>query len=603
VLSAPRFTEQYRQELRLRGRRSLYFFGVSILGFSLWSQQYKRSLLAPVHAELAAFLEGRKPFHPWRFALVFMPRGGGKSIWTTMTYPTWRTLYGENATWRLIENSDTNAFDNHFRPMLELFTESPRAEFLQWLYREEIPTGFRGWNSETINWNKTQPEVGHSLSYSGLGTKKEGSHPLGITADDLEGTDAEKGDVTSAEAWRAYQNAIPLLRDPAQSQLLVVGTPHGPAPFLWRLRESELGGEIDNVRRQVKVFWRPLLDETESYDSCIWKERFPEDYVEWLKKQDIWDQQYMGRKRTRALSLFDMDAVKEACYRRDRVDRRLLDYESIEFDPDNLDDEGFTRGVPQPASVHVTQLRTFLHIDPIHKTDEERRTSVAQQRPAEAAMVIVGVAADFHAFVLHCWQQAGVGLDVQAEQAFRLYCLYGCHLVTVETVGAQAWFRTHVQAMERAYRATWGSPKTVPGPVFDQAYELPLLSSRLIAAEKSIQSKDSLFRERLAPRLNRRLLHLNEKEHSGLLRQLEFVTDESVAVDLVDALSQGAGRIPAEQKDGNRIRSDAGKPVWSAPLPNEYHDRVRRRRKMTEILLDKITGWAPVWSNHPYNRQ
>lgn len=595
-----KFSESYRQELRRRGRKSLWFYGVSILGFSLWMEQYQRSILAPIHQSLAAFLEGRKPYGPWRQALVFMPRGGGKSVWTSMVYPCWRTQHsaGGNLTWKLIENTDTNAYRNHFKPMLELFTESPRASFLQWLYQEEIPAGFRGWNSEVINWNKTNPEVGDSLSYWGLNAKWEGAHPGGIGLDDLEGADANKTDTTSEAAWDGYQNAIPLLRDPANSQLLIVGTPHGPNPFIWRVRESELGGEIDNARRQIKIFWHPLLDDTEDYESCIWPERFPKDYVEWLKKQDVWDQQYMGRKKRRAVDFFDMVEVEKGFYR--KVDGgKILEYESIEFDPNNLDAEtGITKSLPVKAAVAVDELRYFLHIDPVHKAREVGRAATSgRQRPSEAGQVVVGVAPDMHAFVAACWSKPGVSLEQQASKAFQLYCTYACHLVTVETVGAQAWFLSFVEAMERAHRH-WRFPMTI-GPIFgEHPFELPRLSTRLVSAEKTNQAKDYLLRERLAPWVNSRLLHFH-KDQTGILHQLRSLTDESVAIDMVDALSQGPGRIPAEENTGRPVRPDAGKMVWSAPASREHLEHVRRRRRMTEMLTDKLTGWRPVWNWRP----
>jgi len=71
--------------------------------------------------------------------------------------------------------------------------------------------------------------------------------------------------------------------------------------------------------------------------------------------------------------------------------------------------------------------------------------------------------------------------------------------------------------------------------------------------------------------------------------------DETVKVDLLDALAQGPGRIVGEQNDGRTARHDAGKMIWSAPLPREHLDGIARRQKMTKLMVDPKTGWAPFW--------
>lgn len=572
----PKFTEDYRQELRRRGRHSLFFFGVSVLGFDAFDDDLGRSTIAPVHMDLCAFLEGC-----WSLALVCAARGLGKSTWTTMIYPLWRTLHIKNFTCKIIEATDDNAKVNHFLPMLLLFTESPRASFLQWLYQEEIPPGFAGWNSERINWVKDRPEVGDSISYWGLTAKWEGAHPDLVVGDDLEGADAGKSDIPSQMAWDGFQRMLPLRRNAARSQILLTGTPHGDRPFVWQVKDvaEQMG---------ISIFWRPLL-RPDSEDVSEWPERFPPEVVAQLRGSDIWDQQYMLRRAAEQSDLFNMGAVRAGCYKTDPQMPGMLDYESFEFNPDQLDELGFMRPTPKKACVRLEELRFFLHIDPLHRTDAKKR----KVRPADAGQVVVGIAPDMHAFAVATWSKdrEQASLEMQAAQAFRFYQRYACHLVSFEGIGAQVWMRSFVEAMEKS-SPTWAYPRT-DGVVFAPA-DLPRMSTRMIESERSDKAKEHLWRERLTPWMNYRLLHLHAGQEE-LLHQIENCMDETTKVDLLDALAQGPGRIVGEQNDGRNSRHDAGKMIWSAPLPREHLDGIARRQKMTKLMVDPRTGWAPFW--------
>ena len=226
------FTDAYRQEELLRGEQSLFYFERNILGFDRLNEW---------DCELCSALEGRPPhYQPWTRFLLSKYRGGYKSTVATQGYPLWRGVYIENFSTKLIEGSSDNAKYNHFAPLIDLFTTSPRAEYLQWLYKHRIPEGFAGWNSERLSFLKTNPLASDTLSYWGVNSKFEGWHGDCFVVDDAQGTEVEGSDVGVSDAWRAYDRAVPLLTDQIQGQGIVVGCPpiSGTRSFVHEVKDT-----------------------------------------------------------------------------------------------------------------------------------------------------------------------------------------------------------------------------------------------------------------------------------------------------------------------------------------------------------------------------
>lgn len=227
----PKFTEEYRQEELLRGERSLFYFERNILGFDL---------LDDMDFELCKALEGRAPYQAWIRALVSKYRAGRKSTVASQGYPMWRGSYIVNFSTKLIEGSSDNAKYNHFAPLVDLYMNSPRAEYLQWLYGHRIPPNFVGWNSERLTFIKENPLASDTLSFWGPNSKFEGWHGDLVVIDDAQGTETEGSDVGVSDAWRSYKRAVPLLTDQRRGQVVVVGAPpiSGTRSFVHEVKDS-----------------------------------------------------------------------------------------------------------------------------------------------------------------------------------------------------------------------------------------------------------------------------------------------------------------------------------------------------------------------------
>lgn len=560
-----KFTEEYRQELLAKQAESLLFFGASILGYDAYDDSLGRSTLAPVHSDLCSFLEGRPPYGPWNRGLVCASRGLGKSTWASQVYPCWRAINIPDFAVKLIGSTDTNVKVNHFEPLRKTFMESERTDFLLWLFQHRIPVGFAGWNSETIDFIHRRQPAYPSITYWGKGSKFEGNHPDLIVGDDWDSADANESPLHNVASYACYQRCVPLLRNPQRSQFLLVGTPWGDNPIVYQLKD----------RKDFSVFWRPILDASGNSE---WPERFPAHVIASLREEEIWDTQYMLRRRSSRNTIFLPEAIDASRYQRDGL---ICKYRGFEFDPAAMDELGLNRPTEVPAAYSIEDMLTFVHVDPKHKTEEEMSKKTRRRdrgRPADAAIVVTGVTPDYHIFVLDTWAK-DAGLDELAREVFRRYCTWGAITVTFEPIGAQMWFRTFVETMERQ-DPRWAHPQN-PNKR-ERFSDLPRMSSRLVEAEKGPLSKEYLWRERLAPWINHKILHLHPSQEQ-LRHQLLHVMDETVAVDLVDALAQGAGR------------DDKGRVIWRAPMGRADEQKIRARRRYVEAKAAKVSGLVRPW--------
>lgn len=450
-----------------------------------------------------------------------------------MIYALWRCLYIVNFSVLILSNSADNAKKLHFLPIIELLTISLRAEYLRWLYSDRIPVGLGSTNSEQLDLIRTDPLAPPSITYAGMESKLEGKHPDLVLLDDPEGADAEKSQNANEAAMAAWERIRFLPKYPNRSQIILVATPWGRKPIVWQLRDKyNWQSEKDNATSPVKFFWRPIED---ANGKPVWPERFPKEYIDTLRRDRLARSQCWLERDTGAISLFDMDAIVAGAYRWTAGDKSEIAYNGFRFDPDNVSEAGFVTPVKTESVVRLRGLRFFIHMDPLHRTAEIRRTSVTKTRPAKAAIAVVGVAPDYHAFLVEYWLD-DVDLAAQAEHLFRFYRLYLPAVVTFESIGAQVWLKSFIETQE-ANNPNWSRPKSAC-LLTSEPIQIPRLSRRLVEADKTTQSKEWLYRERLSPWLNHGTLHINLNQNE-VQKQLEGVLNENVACDLIDCLAQG----------------------------------------------------------------
>lgn len=563
-----KYTEEYRQDLLRQGERSFFHFTQGIIGVP-W--------LNDIHWDLCSFLEGRRPHYPWNRAAVVAYRGSGKSTLGAIYYPMWRGLYIPDYSAKLIGNSSDNVRLNQFSPLLDTFISSPRASFLRWLYQHRIPADLSGWNSKQIALLKDDPRSPPTITYWGIESKFEGWHGDLVVLDDPEGADAEKSDVANEESYRAWQKATPLLKDQASGQVLGIMTPHGHNPLCYRLRNREQNGSLNNEKRSVKLWWLPILD---SNDEPHEPHRFPPHILEMMQlDREIWDTQYMLRHPGEFDQIFDMEQVLDDCF--DYVDprREIIRYKAFELDPDDLDEEGFARIERVPRTVRVAECRAYMQVDPTHTAT--RMSSKAKRkkdsRPSENAVVLCLVAPDSHVF-LWAWWTKDCEVDRLVREMFRLYRLCGPIKVIWEPYGAQVWLKDYVQAMEEADRRY----KHMESPgYFWPKMKLPRMSQRMVESERSNESKESVYRSVLAGWINKGVFHF-EVPRAGKnqkpLHQLENCLNEQEAVDIIDAIAQGA-------------------PFWKPPPEATMVERAKNAERFVRAFVrDKTTGFVSPWS-------
>lgn len=550
-----KFNRQALAELRERARLSLFFFQRAIWG--------DKDLDYEFHVDLCNFYQGAPPYEPWVRAVACGFRGSLKSS-CGRAWIAWKGLYGAAAgltleqvaeyvkrhdlqihvkpgvaipNWSalLIEQRYENAVAHH-EMMQGKFTWSPQAALLQDLYRDRIPAGFADWNKARTVLVRTDPNAEPTLTVAGIDSRLESMHKDAIVCDDLEGADAEKSDVPNEESWRfIVDRAGPLLKNQSEGQIVVLGTPHGPKPLVWRLRRLEGEGTLDNSQRPTwKIWWREVIDP--STGRSRWPKRVLQSWCddqERLARRSVdfrrsWDQQFLLKEETEAGRLFDMAQVDARAF--DLEGGRRIRYRSDIWDPKKVDDDGFPVGKERWNHVDLSELRFFMHLDPKHRDPDDHKPGV---RPSQAAIIVTGVAPDCHVFTVDAWIKEA-GLDEFTEVFFMLYRRWAPYRFTADTVGAQVWLKSFLRIFETTkYRELlsltrpWRPPRRLPRP-----------SGLLIEQHKGNVGKEEYIIQALEVMFNLGFFHLN-RAHVELRNQIEHFPSTNTPADGVDALAQG----------------------------------------------------------------
>lgn len=574
-----KYTDEYRRELVAKGGESLFFFCKGILGY--------KDLEEKPHLELCENLDGRGTWGQWNRGLVTASRGFLKSSICTIGWPIREGLYKVNWSCRILGSSWENVKMNFFDKITAIFKDSGHRDFLLWLYGDpsnpqwyRIPRNFEGWTDRQIVFRRTDPLATPAITYKGMGSDQEGWHGNAVIIDDPEGADSTGGSAASEEARRTVHSvAPPLLIDPRTGQILVVATPHGDQPLVYQILEDKNGRiEWDNDKRAFKQWFKPILGPD---GKPTWPERYGEaecKMIQATEDEKTWDQQRMLRKTSSASSMFDFDLVRRAFFKYTATG--VIEYPVRLMDEKAWYERGEYLETLETRRVHPREMRYYLHVDFTHRKDTVSSWH-GNSRPARPSVVAVGVAPDFHAFVLGYWSpQEKSDLDEHARQIYRYYAKFGAFQVTYDPVGAQAWFSDYAEKLEKSETAF---QRMKSSGQWSSARMLPRLSSRLVEDKRTTrESKESVISDRLMPWFKASCLHLHEK-HDELLFQIKGFPDDTPYVDIVDALAQGP-------------------PVWQPPLGGDKQQHLKDRNSLQRRIAQKHTGYYnpyPIGATKP----
>ena len=591
MVAIPKYTEDLRNEMRKRGGESLYFFSKTILGMP--------DLTETPHLKICEALDGRGDWDGWRRGVITAARGHLKSSIATIAWPLREALYHWNWSCRILGSSHDNAKKNFFDKIMALIQSGPQRNVIWWLYGDEglkdpvtglpqfyqrLPADLAGTTDTQLILNRTDPFAPAAITYRGIGSDQEGYHGNGIVIDDPEGAESQTSEAARVTAEEAvFSIAPPLLINPIQDRILVVGTPHGHDPLIYKLLEGKNGKfEKDNKKRSWKYVYIPVVDEK---DQPSWPARFTPDAIKLIRdtvSQQTWDQQYLLKKTTTGGSVFNWKKIESAFYRW-KVPGKEVQYSAILWDRDAWEKKGVYKTELELREGAVREMRFYGHVDFTHKVDSVGIYN-RNNRPSQAAIAVVGVLPDGHCFVLGTWTA-----KVEPEEQFRMVYWFdkrfGCHQWTFDAIGAQVWFKDYAAQLERT-SAAYRSYKTTGqyGPI----RTVSRLTSRLVEDKRNTrESKDAVIVDRLRPRFSDGSLHLHE-DHNELLYQLRGFPNDTQFVDLADALAQG----PI---------------VWKAPISVDP-SKVGRWSSLNDAeafrtVADKYTGYFCPWRDLKTNRR
>ena len=216
-MSETRLSQQDIDKIAEKGRESLFFFTRAILGFDKMAKDIHK----PMCRELEDYTVNRR-------LEVIVPRSWYKSTLVSISYSIWRAIKNPNIRVLIVQNSFSNACKK-LNEIKEIFETN---KLFRACYPEILPDGSRKWSSEclTVNRNITAPEG--TFEAAGTGTATTSRHYDIIIEDDTVSPDKDaltgmtamptQAEIEKAIGW--HRLAYPLLIDPSESQIIVVGT-------------------------------------------------------------------------------------------------------------------------------------------------------------------------------------------------------------------------------------------------------------------------------------------------------------------------------------------------------------------------------------------
>lgn len=263
------------EQLRERGRRSLFFFARVILGFSDMSPFVHRPITTTV-----------QDYEHNTRVIAVIPRTWFKSSVITIAYSLWRVVNDSNVRGLIAQNT----YDNACKKLSAIAQIVEKNLLFRALYPEILPDSSCKWTNECLEFKRTAAHPEGTLEAAGVGTTVTSRHYDFIIEDDT--VCAKKDDMTGimqqptqmdiekAIGWHGL--AHPLLVHPVKGQIIIVGT---------RWAEKDLIGHVLEEFPEYKVISRAISEDEEGNPKALeeggsltWPERFNEEAYRELYK-------------------------------------------------------------------------------------------------------------------------------------------------------------------------------------------------------------------------------------------------------------------------------------------------------------------------------
>ena len=201
-----------------KGKKSLFFFTRAILGFD----KVTKSIHRPICKALED-LEGGS-----RRMLLMLPRDWYKTTIASISYPIWRAVNNPEIRILLVQNTYTNACSK-LAAVKQIFEKN---ELFKACYPEILPRKDNTWAKDSLCVNRKGSFPESTFEAAGTNTSVVSRHYDLIIEDDTVAPDFDnmtgammqptRAQVEKAIGW--HRLAHPLLIEPSESQILVVGT-------------------------------------------------------------------------------------------------------------------------------------------------------------------------------------------------------------------------------------------------------------------------------------------------------------------------------------------------------------------------------------------
>ena len=397
------------QELRDKGRESLFFLARAILGFSDLDPEIHK----PICRELEQFTVNTR-------MSVELPRTWFKSTLVSISYAIWRAINDPNIRILIAQNTHGNACKK-LRAIAAIFEKN---KLFQLLYPEILPDKNCRWSSESLELNRTAAHPEGTFEAAGVGTAAVSRHydliieddTISPKKDDMTGIVQQptRADIEKAIGWHGLCH--PMLLHPTKSQIVIVGT---------RWAERDLLGYIYDKFHEYKSIRRTAIEDEngeacglsedgviESNGKLTWPARFDmEALLELLKTEGpyMFACLYLGKPTAAINQIFRRDWIQysdsfpRGCYACTSVD--LASAEAEESSDPDFNVILTTAIEPKSGKIYVLEMGRPVKIKDIQITGMDHARSPNSLAIAKITHKVTGSSEDHEISILESGRQ------------------------------------------------------------------------------------------------------------------------------------------------------------------------------------------------------